>query len=196
MTWTTYQADLTWPSRDEWAKGERTIYYGDEMPSKFFEPYKAMVPDSLRDAAVAELEALWKGLRTYIRGARGPIVDKLVRAGQLRYADAVDQIDTPADDALDLRHEVRRLITRDRVHVPSAYARCVEHFPVLGQTHPLSLVRQYEESLTQALRAADADWHHAVANTPIDDEAWAEELKRRARIEDDRQHLERFHHNV
>jgi hypothetical protein len=127
--------EMHWKSREEWAKQRTTIYLGDEMPKEFLRAHDTLVPDSLRAGAVAELEALWKALGPHIRGAQRPIVERLYAAGKVSAAELIAYVNSPADDARSLRHDVRDLLKRGDVRVPVGYDEYATRLPVLAH-HP------------------------------------------------------------
>jgi hypothetical protein len=177
---TVHRQAIRWDTREEWAKRRRTVYYGMDRPDRFITPYEHLVTPAMKAAARAELDALWKALGPHARTAQRPAADKLYRAKQITYADAVARCETPGDTARDCRHEIREDQKSGCIRAPLGYGRCMEDLPTVFAAHPLAAVHAYVAASDERAARANADWLAEVAQTPIDDEAWAQELARRA----------------
>ena len=179
---TKYRMAIRWPTREQWARGRRIVYADMETPAHFLQRYDDLVPPALFAAARVELDALWKALGPLARTARRPKVEELWRTGQITLEEAQARIETPGDAAHDCRYEIRENQKRwpGLILVPHSYDRCVVAFPAVGAAHPLTTVRAYTAACAERAGRARSDWEAEVAQTPIDDAAWAEELARRA----------------
>jgi len=154
-----------WPSREQWAHNRRTVFAGDEPDYRYYEPHQHLVTDAMKAAAQAELRAFWRALGPHVRGYHH---------------------DSRALDVRWLRKEVREHIDSDGYldRFFEEYDRALAHLPDVRAAHPLPAVRILRDASLALRQAAEADFKRAVANRPIDDAAWAEELDRRARIDD------------
>jgi hypothetical protein len=122
-------------------------------------------------AAHTELHALWKALARSVRGYR-------------------DDPTWAASHVRDYRRKISTTIglCRTRWWDSPCYQWLADQFAAVvpanvQAAHPMSALRALVAARQAQRAAAEQDWVTDVKNRPIDDAAWAEELKRRHRIE-------------
>lgn len=172
-----------WPSREEWAKHRRTAY-AEETP---YSPSK--VTDYASDAeeineAIAELRARWKVCGQEMAEAKGAAGELAQQPGEtgMQYLSRYYAM-TEAEQDLSYRPEKCR-DERKMINEVIRYLRDGELYwrarNVLSSSPMLSRIWDRYEAALQ--RANDARIEE-IANKPIDDAAWEQELERRAEIE-------------
>jgi hypothetical protein len=171
-----------WPSREEWAECHRTLYTDEEFHvSQCAADYASS--DEI-EAAIAEAEALWVDMGRRMR-AIGPAISNAEWRRRLQGTASREEREALYDTP-----ECRRLVVRDE---RSDLSRCIIKTLREGQL-PLNpngidlerclpkaaeLVRRYRQAWQRELERLKAE----RAARPVDDAAWAAELRRRAAVE-------------
>lgn len=141
---------MIWPTREEWAVGERTVY-GDMLDELTISHRLADYDFSQEqiDAAITELRDLWCAMGRELR--------------------------TTTDEWFKhKRRSVNRAIKSLRNGEVPGPTKCDRH------GIPTEILAPFDEKIEAARAAAVAELLDKIANWPIDDEAWARELERRA----------------
>jgi hypothetical protein len=148
-----------WPSREEWAKDQRTPYY-----DHFEGGEGSIISNRLADyadettiaAAIKALESLWREL-----------------GRQMRACQDAEQKEILKDRRAGINCALKTMRAGE---IPSEHAECRS---VLSS----AILAPFDEPRDAALKAAYEQREREIAATPIDDAAWAKELQRRAHVE-------------
>jgi hypothetical protein len=169
-----------WPSREEWAERRSTVYQDMENP----QPASGRLGDyaSAEEIAlaIAELEEAWRTSGRDMRAAKLRAGALAQQPGETRTvytkrwiaATEAEQELMGADDEFRFKRQfIQRIIKSLRSDgMPSWYD--LSHTRGVAMPTMRTIRQRYEE----ARLAADEAWHQRVAETPIDDEAWSQEL--------------------
>jgi hypothetical protein len=188
-----------WPTREQWARNRTTVFAGDENPhpasrrlsdyasadeiAAAIEAIKAARLQTLRTERAADLAlGLLGRQRGESRRGYETRFRTMSRAEQDRVIDSV-----PSSYDLHELNETLKQLKGGVVPWRRVWA-------ALGsEPAPLSpIMARYEAALKQTHKA----WEQEVAQTPVDDAAWAKELEWRRKCDDDDAHPERFRHRV
>jgi hypothetical protein len=136
-----------------------------EPDTSHFAPYLSLETDEMRAAACRELEALWKALGPHVRGHRRDerasevwCFRRQVKPTLASVASRYDHLSFTAED----------------------YQKLLELIPGLQSVCPMPAFHQLCAARRTIKEKAWADFEREVTTRPIDDEAWAKELQRRA----------------
>lgn len=187
-----------WPTREAWATSRRTVYADDvdkvragvsDLALDFATPAEI-------DASVAELRAHWTSLGHGVREANTLARIVFPKFDQGRYAatsaglvdwlaawDALPEADRAAVEVAsrlrDERRELRDLIDR----LESGFLLPLGRLAGLIPNDRCSTFDDVHARWRQARAVAVEAFIRRIEVAPVDDEAWAKELRRRQRIE-------------
>jgi hypothetical protein len=176
-----------WPSREVWAERRRT-FYADDLPDYVSRDVANYGTSEEIEWAIADLEALYKDLGRKMKAAKaeaGPLVQQPGEAREAYYArwramsPADQDLAAAPDEFREARKAVREIVEALRDgYLPSGIEfrqtfRHIEGLPSV--TNLVSRHRAAEQAAIEAKR-------REVEQTPIDDEAWEEELLWRAKV--------------
>ena len=179
-----------WPSREQWAKNRRTWYGDDPNPLAQRNRASDFASAAEIEQAISELKAHWKLLGRQMTEAKRFAGKLLQQPGETSYEyitrwlempkaaqDLAIQPDHLRRDRAAIHFTIRELGDRDgRLHWR------VHNVVVMEPSPSPTLCRiwsRYEDALDDANKA----FAEQIAQTPIDDAAWEEELERRAEFE-------------
>jgi hypothetical protein len=178
-----FTGPIEWPSREEWAKQQRTLYW-DELLSEH--PVSEQLSDyATRDetaAAAAALRAVWLAKGRAMKTARARAGWRVRQPGEPKKAYIARWCSMPEDDReivreyddlQDARRELNKAIADLRADMLRPWRWHVAYPPPLKE-----IVERYEQARREARDALIAE----RAQAPIDDAAWAEELEMRQRL--------------
>jgi hypothetical protein len=195
--------NFNWPSRDEWAEGRRTVY-GDMLENVECSRQLSDYATSDEIATLTEaLTAAWKAFgRTMAKARSNPAIARVLpQKGETDRAYTERQLEIggglrPDTDLADeyfqaqyRRSDIRkwqREMAENRLPDPCSLGLWVEDEELQPHWYdtevPFLIVLRSRYRATW--QAALATYRAEVEARPIDDEAWAQELKRRAGIEE------------
>jgi hypothetical protein len=175
-----------WPTREEWAKQERTPYYDLFKNLPVSEELKDYATPQEIAAAVVGLKELYRTEGRKLKEAKrlaGPLAPQpreRIRDHYARYVAMTEhekELSRTVGNIQDVRHEsnkVLRCITKGYLplHIDCCFRKEIE--PVLA-----TIKARYDA----AKKTAEVVRLRQIEATPIDDAAWEEELRRRASLE-------------
>lgn len=177
----------SWPSREQWAKNQRSTYWDNETGCPFADDYSHQLSDyASAEEGAAAIEAVKVRLKTIRKLCReankglGPLGRQLgeskrayherlfnmTRSDRDRVIDSLGPDDQPFKKALK---------TLTDGFIPRYWNNSTEPPAPLGE-----IIQRY----AAARQRAQEDWIAMIEATPIDDAAWEEELRRRKFIEE------------
>jgi hypothetical protein len=176
-----------WLSREEWAKHRRTDYY-DETPILIGVRLADYASPTEIEAAIAELEARWKWCGREMKAAKEAAGLLVQQPGETQTAWVQRYLATMSKEEQDLAsrpEDLRR--ERKRINHVLRQLRDGDDLDwqsrTLTQDTSLPMLNRILEHWGVLWQQAYDTRQQEIANTPIDDEAWEDELKRRAEIE-------------
>jgi hypothetical protein len=181
---TNIMTEWNWSSREEWAKRQRTVYADQDNPlpaSSRLEDYAS--PYEIEEA-ITELKTHWKvcGREMAAAKAAAGSLAQQPHETALAFVQRYLTMDEASQDLAmapeNLCHERKKINKAIRElrdgELPSGWRLVSSSSPALGKIW---------DRWEAAAHAANNAWVEQVANTPIDDAAWEEELERRAELE-------------
>lgn len=183
------QKEHQWRTREEWAKDRRAFYH-DRFEELGLSPHLSAYasPEEI-EALIAALRALWKSEGARLRALHVPT--ELSRQSKESYGAFWIRLDeTPgARDllaAVDAHKDCRKFINEtikllSKGDLPKW--RQVEFRYLLEDAKVNAILGPIQARYDAAKEAATEKRKQEILATPIDDQAWDKELKRRASIE-------------
>ena len=172
-----------WPNREEWAERQRTMYCDMEEWVKCSTQLADYATPEEIETARQELEEKWRALGRELQAANkvlGPLCrqpGETQSAYIARYLAMSDENQTCLAESGSLQHE-RREIRKWLREMAEGYVPMINQFDEAP-----SLLVTTKERYDAAWETAKEALAAKIAQTPIDDEAWAAELARRAEID-------------
>lgn len=185
------------PTRAEWEITHRTVYSQDvsDVQDMVTTDLHAYGTEDEIQAAAEELETIWKATARQVRAANATaraiyahFDGKKPPAGYIAICDAYDEL----TDEQKLTVEAARDLASARKHLHELAGKVRRgYFDVfaasrsakLQMTGECPVYRQLASRYHAAWEKAGEDYEARITTRPIDDEAWAKELRGRERIE-------------
>jgi hypothetical protein len=177
-----------WPSREEWAKQRRTCYADMENPLSPGNRVTDYASIAEIETAITELKTQWKRLGREMTEVKRIAGNLMQQPGETS-RDYIQRWFKMTNEAQDLASQPA-LLRRDRKDINFVIRELYEvrlnwriHRLVLVEPAPSPMLCQIWSRYDDACREANQTWAEQIAQTPIDDAAWEEELKWRADCE-------------
>jgi hypothetical protein len=166
------RATYNWPTREEWAVQQRTVYY-DMLEDLISTSLSNYASDDEVAAAITALRKIWCTYGHQMKEAKRnaeTVVDRSYYELSEEERKLIDPIHTYQDRRREI-NDVIKSLRRGRYHFRISWILERDGCP------PLAVIKT----------RYDAAWAAAevkIENTPIDDDAWAKELQRRRDIDE------------